>query len=88
MRKIEEITNRLDEWERMANAEPYSMRKERERFITKNTAAAATVSQHFIPMQQEINRLRQALGESVRLTKHMIAYKDIANAIDKLETLL
>ena len=87
MRKIELITDKLDEWERMANGRPYSLRKEREKFITKNTAAAATVSQHFIPMQQEINRLRHALGESVNLTKKMIASKEIAKAVDELENL-
>ena len=87
MRKINEITDRLDEWERMANAEnfpsPYGVRREREKFVTKTTAAAPTVSQHFIPMQQEIYRLRQALSESVSLTKKMISYRAIVDVIDK-----
>ena len=60
MTDLSQLHLKIEEWERMA-ANP----GQREKWLNKTGLAPATPSQHIIPMQQEIFRLREALAEAV-----------------------
>ena len=63
MTDLQQLLSKIEEWERMSIQTPNSY--QRERWLNKASAAPPTPSQHFIPMYQEINRLREALREAV-----------------------
>jgi len=70
MNEVETLRDKVENWKKMAAGPEYIATRAgyrsrgREQFVSKSTAAAPTVSQHFIPLQQEVYSLRRELGEA------------------------
>lgn len=81
MNTIESLEKKIDRWEEMSASGDKPMPHGRERFLNRNTLSAPTVSQHFIPMQQEISRLRQELKEAAFIMSELLTLEEVRNIL-------
>ena len=79
MSDIEKLDKKIIKWKAISAVDIHG----RERFVNKSTAAPPTVSTHFIPMQQEIYRLRQELADAAYILSNLLESKNVRDFYEK-----